>query len=184
MTIQAALDDQAAPGVAALTYHATGGKVGQSYLERRSELARRLSERPGFKSITIIDDVQFDADVLSGTLRRVLGREIDITTSRSIMALHKLWEAGMPDLVFMDDRIGHIGTAATHVPVLRKMGYLGPIVVVSGLMTRERRAQIIQLGAVDMLHKDDLDTLTVMELLLRLLGARPAADEGGGGANA
>jgi CheY-like chemotaxis protein len=143
--------------------------TGGDYLERRSALARQLSEQQTFKSITILDDVQFDADVLAGTPRRVLGREIAINTARSLMALHKLWETGLPDLVFMDDRLGHMGNATGHIPALRKLGYLSPIVVVSGMMSRERRAQVMQLGAANMLHKDDLDTLTVMELLVKLL---------------
>lgn len=41
----------------------------------------------------------------------------------------------------------------------------------SGMMTRQRRAELMQIGAVEMLHKDNLDTVYLMNMLLRLLGS-------------
>ncbi len=151
--------------------------MAQSYLLKRSALAKRLAESCQFKRFTLIDDTQLDSDVLAGGLRKVLGREIDIEIARNLHALHKLWANAKPDLVFLDDRLGHMGSATTNIPGLRRMGYDGQIVVNSGLMTRDRRSELIQLGAFEALHKDDLDTTRLIELLLQLTDV-------GGGANA
>jgi hypothetical protein len=35
-------------------------------------------------------------------------------------------------------------------------------------MTRYRRAEVMQRGAAEVMHKDDLDTLAVMQLLFKL----------------
>jgi DNA-binding response OmpR family regulator len=150
---------------------------GSEYLETRSKLSKALSENMPFRRIQIIDDTQFDADVLAGRLRKVLGREIELDIARNLNMLHKQWAERKPDLVFLDDRLGQTGTATVHVPALRRMGYTGAIIVVSGLMLRDRRAELIRIGAFEALHKDDLDTETMIRLLLQLidLGTPPAA---------
>jgi hypothetical protein len=142
--------------------------AGKDYLEKRSRLTKLLSERPPFQRIQLIDDSQFDADVLAGGLRKVLGRDIAIDISKSITALHRQWAVARPNLIFLDDRLGHTGSATNSLPSIRRMGYTGIIVVVSGLMTRERRAELMRLTATEALHKDDLDSMRLIELLLQL----------------
>lgn len=149
----------------------TSDPTGRDYLQKRSRLAKRLGEVASFQRIQIIDDDQFDADVLAGNLRKILGRDIEIDSARTINALHKKWVGGLPDLVFLDDRLGHTGTANTSMPSLRKMGFEGPVIIVSGMMTRDRRTFLMRLGAFETLHKDDFDTLSLIEILLRVLQA-------------
>jgi CheY-like chemotaxis protein len=148
---------------------AVGPPRGSKYLETRSELSKALSERLPYRRIQIVDDTQFDADVLAGRLRKVLGREVVLDVARNLNTLHKQWAETMPDLVFLDDRLGHMGTATVHVPALRRMGFQGAIIIVSGLMLRDRRAELMRLGAFEALHKDDLDTETLIRLLLQLM---------------
>jgi CheY-like chemotaxis protein len=145
----------------------------RSYLERRSLLAKQLAERQTFERICIIDDRALDADVLAGLLRRILGREQNIEIAKSLLTLHTSWATVRPDLVFLDDRLGHLGTASTNIPALRRLAFTGPIVIISGMMTRQRRAESIGAGAAEALHKDDLDALVMMDLLLRLMGPLP-----------
>jgi CheY-like chemotaxis protein len=145
----------------------------RSYLERRSLLAKQLAERQAFERICIIDDRALDADVLAGLLRRILGRESNIEIAKSLLTLHTSWATVRPDLVFLDDRLGHLGTASTFIPALRRLAFTGPIVIISGMMTRQRRAELIGAGAAEALHKDDVDALVMMDLLLRLLGPPP-----------
>lgn len=151
----------------------TSDPTGRDYLQKRSRLAKRLGEVASFKRIQIIDDDQFDADVLAGNLRKILGRDIEIDSSRSINALHKKWADALPDLVFLDDRLGLAGNANTNMPAVRKIGYDGPIIVVSGMMTRDRRSMMMRMGAFETLHKDDYETLSLIEILLRVLHALP-----------
>jgi DNA-binding NarL/FixJ family response regulator len=146
-----------------------GDPTGRNYLERRSRLAKRLSESKGFQRIQVVDDNQFEGDVLASLLRKVLGRAIEIDTARSLTSLPRLWAAAMPDLVFLDDRLGHIASANASIPLIRKYGYRGPIVVVAGLLTRPRRLELARIGASATLHKDEYDTTSVLELLLKLL---------------
>ena len=49
------------------------------------------------------------------------------------------------------------------------MGFNGAIVIVSGLMLRDRRAEMMRPGAFEALHKDDLDTETLIRLLLQTI---------------
>jgi DNA-binding NarL/FixJ family response regulator len=146
---------------------------GQRYLETRSRLAKRLAEGTPFQHIQIIDDMALDANVLAGLLRKVLGYDVTISVSRGCSSVRDQWQARMPDLVFLDDRLGPAGSANIHLPQIRRMGYAGPIVVMSGLMTRERRGEVMRLGAFDGVHKDDLVGAAVIELLLRLIEVQP-----------
>jgi DNA-binding NarL/FixJ family response regulator len=150
---------------------------GSEYLETRSKLAKSLSENMPFKRIQIVDDTQFDADVLAGRLRKIVGRDVALEIARNLNALHKMWAEQKPDLVFLDDRLGQTGSATVHLPALRRMGFVGPIVIVSGLMLRDRRAELMRLGAFEALHKDDLDSERLIRLLLQLIegGNAPAA---------
>lgn len=110
----------------------TAPSRGSTYLETRSRLAKALSESTPFKRIQIVDDTQFDADVLAGLLRKILGRETAIEIARNLNMLHRQWAEQRPDLVFLDDRLGQMGSATVNIPNLRRMGFTGPLVVVSG----------------------------------------------------
>ena len=70
-----------------------------------------------------------------------------------------------PDLVFLDDILPPSDTASNTIPFLRRCGYEGPIIVVSGEMTRRRRQELTAAGAADVMHKDDLDSVRVSEAL-------------------
>ena len=56
-------------------------------------------------------------------------------------------------------------TASTTIPFLRRCGYEGPIIVVSGEMTRSRRQELMVAGASDVIHKDDIDSVRISEAL-------------------
>lgn len=146
-------------------------EVGRRYLETRSALAKRLAELKPFRSFLIVDDKQFDADVLAGLLRKITGEDTQVSTARTPANAVTLVTRQAPDLLFMDDRLGHNGTALTLLPALRRVGFLGPVVILSNLMTRERRAEFIRLGAAEALHKDDLDSGALISLLLKIAGA-------------
>lgn len=152
---------------------------GRTYLEVRSRLAKRLAEGTPFRHIQIIDDTVLDGNVLAGLLRKVLGYDITISVSRSLSTVRDQWAERQPDVVLLDDRLGPAGSANIHLPQIRRMGFSGPIVVVSGLMTRERRGEVVRLGAFDGVHKDDMVGAAVLELLLRLIDAQ--ADSGATG---
>ena len=63
--------------------------------------------------------------------------------------------------------------SAEAIPFLRRCGYGGPIIVVSGQVDRLRRAMLVKAGAVDVIHKDDLDSVRIAEALTRASEAPP-----------
>ena len=55
------------------------------------------------------------------------------------------------------------------MPQLRKAGYAGPVVVVSGFLSSDRRRSLFELGAVDAIHKDEIEGLRIAEAMVRAL---------------
>ncbi len=158
---------------------ASSGTPGRDHLERRSRLNKRIAEVVRIHHIQIIDDNRFDADVLASCIRQVLGREIPIEISKSTQGIREQFAKSQPDLVFLDDRLGPAATATSNIPHLRRGGYHGPIVAVSGLLTRQRRIELLRLGATSVLHKDDFDSLQIAELLLALFDTPPSGSPRG-----
>lgn len=160
------------------TLSAAAQPPGRDFLERRSRLMRKLMDHVRLSSVHIIDDSRFDADVLASNLRKVLGRDVRIGISLAAANLKSQWSERHPDVVFIDDRLGQGTTALTVMPLLRRMGYIGPMVAVSGLLTPQRRAELVRAGASGTLHKDDYHSLRLIELLLELFA--PGEAETGG----
>ena len=87
-------------------------------------------------------------------------------------ALDRVLEA-MPDMVFLDDYLKPNDNASQTIPLLRRAGYEGPIVVVSGEVDRRREAALRSEGAVAALHKENVDSGSVTEVLNKAF-AKPA----------
>lgn len=165
-------------GVGGQVVSGAGATPGRDFLEQRSRLMRKLIDHVHLSSVHIIDDSRFDADVLASNLRKILGRDLRIAISLAAASLKNQWGERHPDVVFIDDRLGPGTTALTVMPLLRRMGYAGPMVAVSGLLTPQRRAELVRAGAGGTLHKDDYNSLRLIELLLDLFA--PGQDETGG----
>ena len=74
-----------------------------------------------------------------------------------------------PQLVFLDDYLKPSDNATHTIPFLRRCGYEGPIIVVSGAVDRQRRITLMRAGANDVIHKDDVDSVRIAEALNRAL---------------
>ncbi len=72
-----------------------------------------------------------------------------------------------PSLTFLDDILKPSADAFMSIPELRRAGYVGPIIVVSGAVTQSRRTRLIAGGASDVIHKDDLDSVRLAEAVDR-----------------
>jgi CheY-like chemotaxis protein len=66
--------------------------------------------------------------------------------------------AKKPQIDFLADLLKPSDTALQAVPYLRSAAYAGPIVVISGQVTKKRRIALEAAGANDVIHKDELDT--------------------------
>lgn len=122
---------------------------------------------PKLSDILIVEDENFDANRLQATLHLVLGRDTTIRRAATLGSALDGIIAARPDLLFLDDYLKPGDTALQIIPFLRHADYHGPIIVVSGEVDRARRVELRSAGAVDTIHKDDLDSTMVFEALAR-----------------
>ncbi|HUS95989.1 MAG TPA: response regulator, partial [Hyphomicrobiaceae bacterium] len=141
----------------------SGGEI----LAQRNEAVMAKRGLPVLSDIIIIEDETFDANRLEATLHLVLGRSAKIRRAQTLGTAIDCVLATKPDIVFLDDYLKPSDTAMQTIPFLRRAGYDGPIIVISGEIDRARRVELRAAGAVDALHKDDLDSAKLSEALSR-----------------
>lgn len=146
---------------------------GTDHMRSRSQLAKRMRELSRLDAFLIIDDEVADAKWIVSSLKLVCGHDIRIDHVRSLGTALDALKASRPQLVFLDDRLSPVDTAINTIPFIRRAGYAGPIVVVSGATTRQRCTELIRLGAAAVLHKDDIESARVATLLIELFGSPP-----------
>jgi DNA-binding NarL/FixJ family response regulator len=73
-----------------------------------------------------------------------------------------------PEILLIDDNLDQRTKAETTFAKAQSLGYFGPIIIISGMLTRQRLIQLGRLGAVDIIHKDDLDSTRLREALLKI----------------
>jgi DNA-binding response OmpR family regulator len=147
--------------------------TGADYLVRQSGLSKSRKDLPKLDDILIVEDEALDADRLVATLRSMFGYALEVRRARTLNSALDLVLARAPSLVLLDDFLKPSDTAVDSIPMLRRAGFGGPIVVISGHVDRHRRAELLAMGADDTIHKDDLDSGAISELLVRL-GRSPA----------
>jgi CheY-like chemotaxis protein len=144
---------------------APDGTAGGGHLAKRADLASTRAKHAQPQSILVIEDESMDADRLTATLHVLFGYHVDIQSAATLGgALDKI-AAQLPSVIFLDDILKPTGDASHTIPELRRAGYRGPIIVVSGEVTRTRRTRLLAEGASDVIHKDDVDSVRVAEAL-------------------
>jgi CheY-like chemotaxis protein len=142
--------------------------AGGDFLARKSNLTKSRSDMPAPADLLIVDDDTFDADRLRATLHLMFGYDISVRRARTLGSALDCVIERQPELIFLDDILKPSDTATNTVPFLRRCGYEGPIIIVSGMVDRQRRAELAAAGAADVIHKDDLDSVRVAEALTRV----------------
>ena len=132
----------------------------------------RLAELPPITNILIIDDIVFDAEVLASTLRLLFGHGIVIRHIRVLREIRKALADQLPDVVFLDDRLGHATPAEVSLGMIQSSACRDRVIVLSGLLTRVRQIELKRLGVADIVHKDDIDAARLAEAILKVLDAR------------
>jgi DNA-binding NarL/FixJ family response regulator len=141
---------------------------GGDFLAKKSDLAQLGKKLPRIEHVLIVEDENCDADRLRATLRVILGYDLNVRRASTLGAALDAVIAKQPELVFLDDLLKPSDTASHTIPFLRRARYEGPIVVVSGQVTRARKAELVGLGATDVIHKDDVDSARLTEALVRV----------------
>lgn len=143
-------------------------RSGRVLLAQYSEFERSRHKLAGFRTVLSIDDQRFDSDVLRAMLHLCLGREVDVRVATSLGSAMDAVRQLKPDLIFLDDYLGRTSSAPESIGNIRRWGYTGPIVIVSAMLSSKRRRELSDLGAAAALHKDDLNSMELTELLLSL----------------
>ena len=152
----------------------SSNRSGGDFLAKKSDITKLRLQLPSLKDILVVDDETFDADRLQATLRVMFGYDIEVRRAATITKAVDCVLSQKPELVFLDDCLKPSDTATDTIPFLRRAGFDGPIVVVSGQVTRTRRMQLMGIGATEVIHKDDVDSVRLAEAMLRVY-ANPEA---------
>jgi len=148
----------------------SASRSGGDFLDKKSGITKSRGSLSAPKDILVVEDETFDADRLKATLHLLFGYEIEIRRAATLGSALDAVIARKPEIVFLDDVLKPSDNASHTIPFLRHAGYAGPIVVISGQVTRQRRATLIEAGAADVIHKDDVDSVRVSEALQRVFG--------------
>lgn len=141
---------------------------GGEFLAKKSVLMRAREALPPLRDVLIVEDDTFDSERLMATLRVMFGYDIAVRRAATLAsALDRIIDK-QPELVFLDDVLKPSDDAGQSIPYIRRAGYCGPIVVVSGQVTRTRRATLLEAGATDVIHKDDVDSVRLAEAMVRV----------------
>lgn len=145
-----------------------GRSTGGNFLAKKADVTKHRMGLPSLTDVLIVEDENFDADRLRATLHIMCGYGIQVRRAKTLgSALDAVIER-RPELIFLDDYLKPNDNATHTIPFLRRCGYDGPIVVVSGEVDRQRRGVLIKAGAIDVIHKDDLDSVRIGEALGRV----------------
>lgn len=143
-------------------------RSGGDFLAKKSDVTKLRMQLPSLKDILVVDDETFDADRLQATLRVMFGYDTAMRRAATIATAVDCVLSSKPELVFLDDCLKPSDTATDTIPFLRRAGFEGPIVVISGQVTRKRRQELMGIGAAEVIHKDDVDSVRLAEALLRV----------------
>lgn len=135
-----------------------------------AQLRASVSRLAAKSYILVLDDNPTDAQWLAVKLRLVVGRDVRIEQSQALGGSLVAIERRPPAILFLDDFLPPRETALTTMPLIRRIGYAGPIIVFSGVMTSRRAHLLLAAGACDAVAKDDLDSERIAVALDRALG--------------
>ena len=99
----------------------------------------------------------------------MFGQDVDIRHARTVSDAVDMLLKALPDLILLDDYVGPNDTAIDSLPLIRHAQFEGPVVIVSGRMSRQRRTELMAKGADETINKDDLDSSAIAEAMLRLV---------------
>lgn len=146
---------------------------GGDFLAKKSGVMRARANLPNLTDVLVVEDENIDSDRMFATLRVMYGYDVKVRCAATLAAAIDEVLKTKPQIVFLDDILKPSDDAAQSIPFLRRAGYDGPIVVVSGQVTRTRRTFLMGAGATDVIHKDDVDSVRLTEALQRVFGKGP-----------
>ena len=150
--------------------------TGAEFLVRKSGVVKSGHGVAPPSDILIVEDMSMDADRLIATLRSMFGYGVELRRAKTLTSALDEMLKRIPDVIMLDDYLV-TENAGESIPMLRRVPFQGPIIVVSGKLDRLRRAELIKKGANDAINKDDLNSVEIAEALARLGMGVARADE-------
>lgn len=145
--------------------------TGRDYLAHLSTLTALRKSLPPIKDILVVEDETFDSDRMQGTLRKIFGQSLEIRRANTLNIALDLALERTPELVILDDYLlPSTDTAIDSIPLIRRASYKGPIIVVSGRLNRARSISLRNAGASASIHKDKLDSGSIVAALTEAFG--------------
>lgn len=141
--------------------------TGAEFLVRKSDVAKARRDMAPLRDVLIVEDRKLDAERMVATLRTLLGYEPVVRRANTLNSALDEMLKQKPDIILLDDRLVS-ENANESIPMLRRVPFAGPIIVISSHMDRLRRIEVMKLGADDALNKDDVDSVEIAAILTRL----------------
>jgi DNA-binding NarL/FixJ family response regulator len=143
-------------------------ETGGDFLERKSNVSKQRTALPKLHDVLVVDDSDVDANRLKATLRVIFGYEVEVRRAATLASAVDCVLNRQPDLIFLDDVLKPSDSAIETIPFLHHAKYQGPIIVVSGEVTRTRRVELLAAGATEVIHKDDVDSVRLTEAMVQI----------------
>ena len=142
---------------------------GGDFLAQKSDVTQAKEETlPELNDIVIVEDESFDERRLTATLNIVLKRNCTFRVANSLGQAIDAVLASPPDMLFLDDYLEQSDSALDTIPMVRRAGYQGPIIVLSGEWDRERAIALKRAGASDSMHKENINSVELGAMLVRV----------------
>ncbi len=125
---------------------------------------------PKLTNVLVVDDCVMDTSRLRTTLHLIFGYEINVHEANTLSIAIDQVLKHKPHLVLRDYNL-ELSTdrACDCIPYLRRVGYDGPIGIVSGTAIRKWRLKLMAAGAAEVLHKDNVDSIRSNETMRGIL---------------
>ncbi len=142
--------------------------------ERRGHAADFLLHRADLVAsrarLTDIQDVLIIAGqtspFLAAIIRLMFGYELSVRTAASTGAALDALTLRQPDLVFLDHALPPGMPAQEVIPLIRRCGFAGPLIVTASGSSPHATRALLEAGAADVIDRDELDSARIAEALL------------------
>jgi DNA-binding NarL/FixJ family response regulator len=147
---------------------------GADVLAHLSELARQRAALPRISGILILAQNISDGELLQSVLRAVVGYDTQIAVSQTLDEAVRSSKTLRPQLgLFLNDSNPPTPSLIHVMRGLRTSQINCPVAVIRDVVTPAIRCEVLELGASDVLTRDEVCGMRLRECLLRLLVSQP-----------
>jgi hypothetical protein len=147
---------------------------GADVLAQLSELARQRAEMPKIEGVLILAQSAPAGELVQSALRAVVGYETAIELVATLAGSRKPGQKA-PSIAFLyDDQNDFLERFGNLMALLRRANITCPVAVISTTLPPQDYPKIIELGAIDIMHRDDICGLRLRETVLKLAPPAPA----------